>query len=435
MRLFADSLCVVATLREQKLALYNFQSTSRSGEMSASNTQSTYGSVTKVFHWLTALLILTAIPLGVIANRLPYETSEQLTQKAWLFSAHKTVGVAVFIVALARIIWAISQPKPGLLNADKKLESFMAETAHWLLYSSLVIVPLSGWVHHAATTGFAPIWWPFGQDLPFVAKSEAIAAVSAGLHWIFTKVMAVTIFLHIAGALKHHFVDKDITLRRMWFGNVTPVPTDANHSERAPIVAALVVWCATLALGAGLGLYQPHTASTPTAELDAVDSQWEVQSGKIELRIVQFGSTVEGEFQDWTAAISFTDSQDLQKLGDVDVTISIPSLTLGSVTDQAMGADYFDASTFPEARYSADITRIPDGYMAKGTLTIKDQSQPVEFPFQLSLSDNGAEMRGDFVLQRLDFGIGDNMPDESSLGFAVEIYISLTASQTASEDS
>ena len=49
------------------------------------NSQTTYGGVTKTFHWLTALLIVTLIPLGIYANGLPYETGEQLARKAWLF--------------------------------------------------------------------------------------------------------------------------------------------------------------------------------------------------------------------------------------------------------------------------------------------------------------------------------------------------------------
>ena len=58
-------------------------------------------------------------------------------------------------------------------------------------------------------TGFAPILWPFGQGLPFVPQSETVAQVAGAVHWVFTKVMAAAILLHIAGALKHHFVDRD----------------------------------------------------------------------------------------------------------------------------------------------------------------------------------------------------------------------------------
>jgi len=101
--------------------------------MPLTNTADRFGSVSKTFHWLTALGIIVLMPLGVIANGMPYETSEQLADKAWMFSLHKTVGVAVFFIALARIVWAISQPKPGLLHPDRKVETLAAETVHWQL--------------------------------------------------------------------------------------------------------------------------------------------------------------------------------------------------------------------------------------------------------------------------------------------------------------
>ena len=126
--------------------------------MAAKNTTTHYGWVSKTFHWLTALLIVTVIPLGVVAGRWPYETSEQLTQKLLLFSIHKTVGVTIFFVALARILWGLTQTRPGLLNADKRGEAVLATLVHWLLYISLVVVPLTGWIAHAASQGYAPIW-------------------------------------------------------------------------------------------------------------------------------------------------------------------------------------------------------------------------------------------------------------------------------------
>ena len=139
--------------------------------MTVSNTTTRYGTVTKTFHWLTALFIITAIALGAIANRLPYETNDQLALKAQLFSFHKTLGVLVFIVALGRILWALTQTKPGPLHAERKLETMLAELVHWLLYISLIAVPLTGWIHHAATAGFAPILLPIGLDRPLFHNS------------------------------------------------------------------------------------------------------------------------------------------------------------------------------------------------------------------------------------------------------------------------
>ena len=78
--------------------------------MALGNTSTRYGAFSKSFHWLTALLILTLIPLGLFAKNLPYETQEELARKAWFFSLHKTLGVTVFFVAFLRILWALSQP-------------------------------------------------------------------------------------------------------------------------------------------------------------------------------------------------------------------------------------------------------------------------------------------------------------------------------------
>jgi cytochrome b561/polyisoprenoid-binding protein YceI len=397
--------------------------------MAISNTTTTYGSVTRGLHWLTALLVITLIPVALIAQQLPYETSEQLTRKAWLFSLHKTLGVSVFMVSLARIAWALSQPKPAPLHPDHKTETFMAETAHWLLYGSLVLAPMSGWLHHAATSGFAPIWWPLGQNLPLVPKSEAVAALFGGAHWVFGKVMAVTIFLHVAGAIKHQVIDRDATLRRMLNGaDSQDTPTPASHSK-TPLLAALAVWVVTLGAGTAFGLYTPHSSDAASAALEDVASEWRVQDGSINIAVAQFGSTVEGQFADWTADIAFDPEKPDGIAGKVEVVIAIGSLTLGSVTDQAMGPDFFDTSIFPTATYRADIVMGIDGTEAVGTLTIKDKSIPLNMPFRLSVNGEDANMQANLTLDRRDFGIGDNMPDESSLGFSVDVVVALTATR------
>ena len=407
--------------------------------MALANTADRYGGLTKTFHWLTALLILSLIPLGVIANDMAYEikTGAQtedafVARTAWLFSLHKTLGVAVFFVALLRILWALSQPKPGLLHPDRKVESMAAETVHWLLYGSLVVVPLSGWIHHAAASGFAPIWWPLGQNLPLVPKSEAIAGAMAGAHWVLTKVLAVALFLHLAGALKHHFVDKDATLRRMWFGRTDVPATDHTHKHAAPITAALALWALALSGGAAMGVYAPH-GGIDAVELEEVQSDWQVQDGTLGITVTQLGSEVEGQFADWTAAISFDETVENGVAGTVEVTVSIGSLSLGSVSDQAMGPDFFNASEFPTATFLADILPITDGYEAQGTLTIKGQSMPVTLPFGLSIEGDTASMTGALTLDRRSFNVGETMADESSLAFAVGVNVSLTATRSATE--
>ena len=395
--------------------------------MSVSNTARSYGTVTKTFHWLTAGLILAISPLGIIAERLPYATDAELALKAQLFSVHKTLGVILFAVALARILWALSQTKPGDLNPQHKLQSALAAMVHWTLYISLVAVPLTGWVHHAATSGFAPILLPIGQDLPLVPKSAALADIMASLHWLFANIMIVAILLHVAGALKHHLIDKDATLRRMWFGKAdAPLMPAHQGSLAAPVSAALVFALATGGAAAA-GLFSAEQAQTrPT--LAAVASDWTVTAGTIGISVTQLGSPVAGSFTDWTAAISF-DPAATGIAGEVTTTISIASLTLGSVTSQAMGADFFDSATYPTATFTGTILQDDAGYSADGMLTIKGASLPVSFPFDLTIAGDTAEMSGTLTLDRRDFGIGASMADESSLGFAVDVTLAVSATR------
>lgn len=398
--------------------------------MSFINTAQRYGGVTKTFHWLTALLILTLIPLGWYADQLPYETSEQLARKAWLFSLHKTLGVTTFFVAVSRIAWALSQTKPGLLNANHKIESLTAETVHWLLYGALVIVPLSGWIGHAAASGFAPIWWPFGQGLPLVPKDTGVEHFFGSVHWVATKILIATILLHIAGALKHAVVDRDATLRRMLPGAPALGPLPVQHASHAPLVGAGLLWAVAIMLAAVLSSGADSEAAE-AAPLQQVASQWAVQSGAIDLEVVQFGNEVSGSFADWTAEITFDESILIGDVGTVRTTIAIPSLALGSVTQQAMGADFFDAQNHPTAVFDAVLSHASDGYQAIGTLQIKENAMPVTLPFSLTIDGDTASMDGTITLDRRDFGIGDNMADAANLGFEVRVKVSLTATRAS----
>lgn len=401
--------------------------------MSLQNTPTSYGRLSRVLHWATALLILAMIPLGFVAEQFAHAlnvadtapTESQLARTITLFSIHKTIGVLVFFLALIRVIWMLTQIKPALLHTDRKLESFAAELVHFLLYGALVLVPLTGWVHHAATTGFAPIWWPFGQTLPFVPKSPEVSALFSTLHGISVWVLIGSLVLHIAGALKHHLIDRDITLLRMLRGHSGGTPQ--AHRALFPALVALGIW-AVATVGSAVGITE-KSSSQPSLQLAQVSSDWIVQDGNLAISIQQMGATVSGSFADWTAQISYTEDPTQQKNGEITVTVSIPSLTLGSVTQQAMAPDYFDADKFPTAVFKADILRQDGGLVAEGLLTIKDQSVPLSLPFDLQVDGNTAIANGQTSTNRLDFGIGQSVTDAGTLGFLVGIEVSLTANR------
>ena len=397
--------------------------------MSMTNTRKRYGGVSKFMHWLTALLIVTAFPLGAVANGWAFDSSEALATKAWLFSLHKTVGVSAFFVALARIAWAFAQPRPAGLHPERRLESFLAEAVHWLLYISLVMVPLTGWIHHAATTGFAPIWWPFGQTLPFVPQTPAVEHGAAAMHWLFTKLLALSIVLHVAGALKHHFIDRDAVLRRMLPGRAALPAFEITPHRAAPAFAAFGIYM----LGAAFALSAPaaERAGAPVSALAAPETEWLVESGTLQFTVSQLGSPVTGSFSDWTASIAFDETPFDGKYGDVEVLIAIDGMTLGSITAQARGAEFFNAQAHPTARFEAAILPAGEGYVADGVLTLAGASVPLSMPFSLAIAGARASMEGSVTVDRRSFGMGASYPDEGVVGFAVRIDVSLTANRIA----
>ncbi|TNF64987.1 MAG: YceI family protein, partial [Rhodobacteraceae bacterium] len=166
----------------------------------------------------------------------------------------------------------------------------------------------------------------------------------------------------------------------------------------------------------------------PSAPLAAVASDWRVAEGTLGIAVTQLGSRVEGGFADWTAAIAFEPRDTPGPAGNVEVTIAIGSLSLGSVTSQALGADFFDAAAFPTATFTATILTTETGHVAEGVLTIRDQSLPVSLPFDLTIDGDTARMSGSTSVNRMDFGIGATaQPTEQNVGFAVEISVALTA--------
>ena len=405
-----------------------------------------YGRVAMVLHWLTALLILAAFPLGMIANAWPYETSAQFAVKADLFSVHKTLGIAAFLAAILRILWALTQTRPVALHPERRAERFMAEAVHWSLYIAMLVVPLSGWVHHAATTGFAPILWPLPQGLPFVPQSVDLAEATGAVHWVFTRVLAASVLLHIGGALKHHYLDRDDTLRRMLpgtriaqpAGEPAGMPTGGQmRSARfahAGAIAAFAV--AILALAAAPALLshdapaqngQSGADRSASASDGSVGPSWRVEEGRLGFDVTQMGSTVSGSFADWSASITYDPQAPAENRGAVEVRIGIDSLALGSVTRQAKGSDFLDVDNHPTSRFVATIRETDDGYVAEGVLALAGVEVPLSLPFTLLRDGDRAAAEGMIRVDRRDFGIGESHPDESAVGFGVDIFFALEA--------
>ncbi|MHA1128737.1 MAG: YceI family protein, partial [Alphaproteobacteria bacterium] len=354
---------------------------------------------------------------------------EEIAQVLWTFSLHKTLGMTMLGVSILRILWAIRGPKPALLNTENRLETFAAEITHWILYIAILLTPIAGWFRHAATEGFAKIWWPFGQDIFFIPKNERLSEFFASMHWILAILMATSILAHIGGALKHFVIDRDKTLQRMLpLIDTSGVVAKGEHSS-APKWAAFGLFGAIILTMGTLALNRPEAAQT---ELQVTSSEWIVApESTLAISIKQLGADVSGQFDNWTADIRF----DPDNLPDasVTVTVAMDSLSLGSVTDQAQSDGFLAASEFTTAIFTAnDFTLIEDGsYIANGTLKLRGITAPLTLGFTLNINGNTAEMQGTTQIVRLDYGVGaKDMPDDSTLGFMVEVSVDLRATRS-----
>ena len=404
------------------------------------NTRETYGLVHQLLHWITAGLILLMIPLGIYMSELPDGTAAEVADKVWLYSLHKTLGIAALVVAIVRIGWAVAQPHPNLIHGG--WEAFAAKTVHWLLYAAIIAMPVFGWLHHAALDGYAPIWfWPIGDTLPGVPKSEAVALFFGLAHKITGVALISALVLHVGGALKHALIDKDRTLARMVPGAYVEVgvaPSPKGHTGSS-IAAALLV----LAVGVGTitGAYAwLRSSGTQTVALDVAPSlgAWTIDkaASKLEIEVTQLGSPVRGVFNDWEANVTFDPGR--PEDATIVAEIAVPTLALSDVSDRAVSDEFLGAEANPTARFvSDDVVPTKTGFDARGTLTLAGVERPFTLPFTFAQRDGRAVVNAEATIRRLDFGVGKGFADDSSVGREVLVLITIEATReraTATSD-
>ncbi len=399
------------------------------------NTTETYGLVAQLLHWTTAALILVLIPLGVFMHELPVSSADDVAFKSWFYSLHKTIGVAAFLVAILRVTWAIMQPHPSPLNAGRKLESLAAQTVHWMLYAAIILMPLTGWLHHSSAEGFAPIWWPLSQDLPLVPKSPALAEFFGLAHFLTSIFLGLTLVLHIAGAMKHALIDKDDTLNRMIPGKIAVTGTKLPGSQFGRLPAFLTVIAIAILGSATVAVYainQPDVAVSVEKSIQpaSTSNTWVVdhQRSELAVQVKQSASEVEGRFETWTASIDF-DPDDLPASG-VKVEVDVSSLALGNVSNNAISPDFLNAARYPRATFESQafVKKGDDLYEVSGPLALAGRTRPIALPFRLTIEDDRAFAEGKVVIRRLDFGIGEKgFSGDGMVGFDVVVKFRIDA--------
>ncbi len=160
-------------------------------------------------HWIVALLILANLALGLYTVDLPLSPA-----KLRNFSYHKWIGVTVFMLAAARLLWRLGHAPPALPAAMPAWERRTAGFTHALLYFLFFAAPLTGWLFSSAA-GFQTVYLGVVPIPDLLSKDKALADALKLAHKSINYTLAAVIVLHAAAALKHHFIDRDDVLRRM----------------------------------------------------------------------------------------------------------------------------------------------------------------------------------------------------------------------------
>lgn len=160
-------------------------------------------------HWLVAVLIFFAWPLGLYMTDLPLSP-----QKLHYYSWHKWAGVIVFALVLARLAWRAGHPAPPLPATMPPWQRRVAAGMHHLLYLLLLAIPLTGWVMSSAK-GFQTVLFGVIPLPDLVGKDKALGDLLAEVHSALDWGLAALVLAHVAASVKHHLVDRDDVLARM----------------------------------------------------------------------------------------------------------------------------------------------------------------------------------------------------------------------------
>lgn len=174
------------------------------------DTRSSYGLVTIVLHWLMSLMLIGLFGLGLYMVELTYYDS-------WYkgsFNLHKSLGMAIAFLLIFRFVWRAFGEKPAPVDSSSKMINTIAHRAHLSIYILLIGVVISGYLISSADGRPIEVFALFsipGIDLLVGNQAD----IAGEIHYYGVFGLSGIVILHALGALKHHFIDKDVTLIRM----------------------------------------------------------------------------------------------------------------------------------------------------------------------------------------------------------------------------
>lgn len=188
--------------------------------MATKPTPTRYTTVAIILHWLIALCVFGLLGMGTFMTWAPPEMLG-LAAKFNLYQWHKSFGALIFILMALRLLWRLTHTAPALPTTLKPWERLAAHITHYGLYVLLILMPLTGWAvvstakFNVPTFLFQTVYVPHIGFLENHPDKIFLGELTVSIHGTLAGLIVALMVLHIGGALKHHFKDRDDVLRRM----------------------------------------------------------------------------------------------------------------------------------------------------------------------------------------------------------------------------
>ncbi|KEQ52392.1 YceI family protein [Sphingobium chlorophenolicum] len=391
-------------------------------------------------HWAIAALLAFQIAVGWAL--------EDLGARGFsLFQLHKSIGISILALTLARIVLRYWKPRPA--STEGGWQGALAKAVHAGLYVFMLGGPLTGW----ALVSTAKVKVPtliFGViPLPHLPLPMGVNDPAHSAHAILAWIGIALFALHVAGALRHHFLIGDGLLWRMiparspvllaalpalvaagfLLGRIV-LPAPAPKAAAAATVPAAVEEEAPDNVAEAVG--NAANATAPEGADNAAEAEeaagpppsWAVRpGGNIGFSVGNSGETISGGFSKWTAKIAM--DPDHPDSADIRVEIDLASASVGDSYKDGMltGDEFFGVAAHPKAIFTAKGAEKTgaNSYRASGTLTLKGVSKPQSIRFTLSGTGKARKVAGSATIARASFGVGNG---ESSGGLDPKVAVS-----------
>ena len=176
-----------------------------------------YATGSKVLHWLIALLVLLMLCFSFFLSNL----SEANQPQGYMI--HKSIGLTVLGLMVLRMLWIHYRGRPNLPPTVPRWEKIASRAVQYSFYVLLLAMPFSGWLLSVAENHMPQYFGLFTVPTFGILPNQVLAEAMDIAHKTIAWILIVLVFLHVAGALKHHLIDKDNVLRRMWFDSKRPL--------------------------------------------------------------------------------------------------------------------------------------------------------------------------------------------------------------------